>query len=71
MSVLPARRVNAVWGAMAGLDTVGRCSGCSFSDAATGSDQTGFPSRVFRDAPVESPVNSRSNHRDHILQTRT
>ena len=50
------------------LATVVGCSGCSFSAAATGSNQTGFPSRVVamrRSSPV---YNSRSNPNDYLLE---
>jgi 2-isopropylmalate synthase len=49
MGSLDDWNADATWGfGLAGdLATVGTCSGCSFSAAATGSDQTGFPSRVF------------------------
>ncbi len=48
------RSLTRGFGIAAGLATVVACSGCSFSAAATGSDQDRLPVAGGRDAPVES-----------------
>ena len=66
------RAVTWGFGLPAGLATVcPTCSGCSFSAAATGSDPDRLPVAGVRDAPVESHLDSRSNHRDQLLEILT